>query len=331
VKAKNSTAVTTIPAAQKTKNLTIVERAQVTRILTDDNGKTTGALYIKDGQEFFQPAKVVLLASYTYENVRMLLLSKSKAFPNGLANNHGQVGKHYIGHWANREVTALFPFDLNLWYGANAQGVVVNNWADDSFDHAGLGFIGGASLTINHELHPIAASSMPTFNRAPQWGAKWKKFVAENANRWVGAYAQCNSLPYENTWLDLDPEVKDKLGDPVCRITSGPKQNEPRASAHAATKAEEWLRAAGAIEVVTVPNTAGPNLSTHAVGGTRMGTKAESSVVDAFGFTHESPNLGILGGSVLVTHGARNPTLTIQALSWRTAEHLVKNWKTLAG
>ena len=83
--------------------------------------------------------------------------------------------------------------------------------------------------------------------------------------------------------------------------------------------------------MVTVPNTVGPNLSTHAVGGTRMGTKAESSVVNAFGFTHESPNLGILGGSVLVTHGARNPTLTIQALSWRTAEHLVKNWKTLAG
>ena len=97
---------------------------------------------------------MVLLASYTYENVRMMLLSKSKAFPNGLANNHGQVGKHYIGHWANREVTALFPVDLNIWYGANAQGVVVNNWADDNFDHAGLGFIGGASLTVNHEVHP---------------------------------------------------------------------------------------------------------------------------------------------------------------------------------
>jgi gluconate 2-dehydrogenase alpha chain len=331
VKAKNSTAVTTIPAAQKTKNLTIYERAHATRILTDDNGKTTGVQYIKDGEEFFQPAKVVLLASYTYENVRMLLLSKSKAYPNGLANNHGQVGKHYIGHWANREVTALFPFDLNLWYGANAQGVVVNDWADDSFDHAGLGFIGGASLTVNHELHPIAASTLPTFGRVPQWGAKWKKYLNENAGRWMSAYAQVNSLPYENTWLDLDPEVKDKLGDPVCRITSGPKQNEPRASAHAAKKTEEWFRAAGAIDVVHVPNLIGPSMSTHAVGGTRMGLTPESSVVNQWGFTHESPNLGILGGSVLVTHGARNPTLTIQALAWRTAEHLVKNWKSIAG
>src|SRR5437879_3112897 len=102
VDAKNSTSVTTIPAAQKTRNLTIVERAHVTRTLTDNNGKVTGVQYLREGKEYFQPAKVVLLASYTYENVRRLLLSKSKAFPNGLSNNHGQVGKHYIGHWARR-------------------------------------------------------------------------------------------------------------------------------------------------------------------------------------------------------------------------------------
>ena len=331
VNAKNSTSVTTIPAAQKTKNLTIVERAHVTRILSDNNGKVTGVQYVRDGQEYFQPAKVVLLASYCYENSRMLLLSKSKAYPNGLSNNHGQVGKNYIGHWANREAIALFPVDLNIWLGAFAQGVVVNNWADDNFDHSGLGFIGGASLTVNHEVHAIAAAAMPTFGRAPSWGSKWKAFVHENAGRWIGAYAQCNTFPYENTYLDLDPEVKDRMGDPVCRITSGPKENEPRASAHAAAKAADWFRAAGAVEVVINPNPDGPVLSTHAVGGTRMGDNPESSVVDKWGFSHEAPNLGILGGSVFGTHGARNPTLTIQALSWRTADHLIKNWKSIAG
>ena len=329
--AKTSTAVTTIPEAQKTKNLTIFERAQVTRVISDDKGKVIGVQYLKDGQEYFQPAKVVLLASYTYENNRLLLLSKSKAFPQGLSNNHGQVGKHYIAHWAGREVTALFPFDLNIWYGAMAQGVVVNNWADDNFDHSGLGFIGGGSLTINHEVHPIAAAGMPTFGKAPAWGAKWKSFVKENAGRWVGCYVQCNSLPYENTYLDLDPQVKDPLGDPVVRITSGPKENEARASAYAADKAEDWLRAAGATEILRSPNPEGPNLSVHALGGTRMGANAQTNVVDPWGFSHEAPNLGILGGSVMGMHGARNPTLTIQALAWRTAEHLVKNWKTIAG
>jgi gluconate 2-dehydrogenase alpha chain len=298
--------------------------------LNDNNGRVVGVHYIRDGREYFQPADVVLLGSYTYENVRLLLMSKSKVFPNGFSNNHGQVGKHYIGHWAGREVMGLFPMDLNLWYGANAQGVVVNDWADDSFDHSGLGFIGGASLTVNHEVHPIAAAAGPTFGRAPQWGSKWKAFMKENAGRWVGCYAQCNSLPYENTWLDLDPVVKDPVGDPVIRITSGPKENEPRASAHAATKAEEWLKAAGAIQIIKAPGT-GPILSTHAVGGTRMGDDPDTNVADKWGFSHESPNLGFVGGSVLGSHGARNPTETIQALAWRTAEYLVKNWKSIAG
>ena len=332
ISAKNSTSVTTIPAALKTKNLTLLERSHVTRILTDNIGKVTGVQYLRDGQEYFQPAKVVFLASQTYENVRLLLLSKSKAYPNGLSNNHGQVGKHFISHWAGREVTALFPFDLNIWQGAFAQGVVVNNWADDNFDHSGLGFIGGASLTVNHEVHPIAgAAAMPTFGRAPAWGAKWKAFVRENAGRWMGAYAQCNTFPYENTYLDLDPEVKDRVGNPVCRITCGPKENEPRSSAYAAAKAAEWFRAAGAIEVATTLNIEGPVLSTHAVGGTRMGDNLETNVVDKWGFSHEAPNLGILGGSVMGTHGARNPTETMQALAWRTAEHLMKSWKSIAG
>ncbi len=99
ISAKNSTAVTTIPAALKTKNLTVFDRAHVTRIVAGADGRVTGVTYLRDGKEYFQPARVVLLASYTYENSRLLLLSKSKAYPNGLSNNHGQVGRHYFGHW----------------------------------------------------------------------------------------------------------------------------------------------------------------------------------------------------------------------------------------
>jgi len=187
-------------------------------------------------------------------------------------------------------------------------------------------------MTMGHEVHPIAAASIPTFERAPTWGSRWKAFVHQNAGRWTGVYAQCTSLPYENTWLDLDPEVKDPLGDPVCRITSGPKENELRIRAYVAAKAEEWLRAAGSIDVMRIPLPAeGPNQSWHAVGGTRMGDNPETNVVDKWGFSHEVPNLGVLGGSVIGSHGARNPTLTIQALAWRTAEHLVREWKSIAG
>jgi gluconate 2-dehydrogenase alpha chain len=336
ISAKNSTAVTTIPEARKTKNLTIFDKAQVTRIVSGNNGKdgkVTGVLYLREGKEYFQPAKVVLLAGYTYENSRLLLLSKSKAYPKGLSNNHGQVGKHYFGHWdaqAGTGVGALFPFDLNIWYGAIAQNVTVDEFADDNFDHAGLGFIGGATIQVNTEKHPIGAAAMSTWGRAPQWGSKWKAFVRENAGRWVSSYIQANTFPYENTYLDLDPDVKDPLGDPVCRITSGPKENEPRQALYAGQKMEEWFRAAGAIEVTKAQGGGGPALTTHAFGGARMGDNPETNVVDRWGFSHEAPNLGILGASVFGTAGARNPTLTVQALAWRTAEHLAKNWKSLS-
>jgi gluconate 2-dehydrogenase alpha chain len=263
-----------------------------------------------------------------YENVRMLLLSKSPAFPNGLSNNHGQVGRHYLSHNTGAAVTALFPRDLNNWYGLPAQGVAVDNWADDNFDHAGLDFVGGGNLWVYSDRRPISAASMSTFGRAPRWGSAWKAFVKQNADRWNTAYLQKTTLPYEDNFLDLDPAVKDPLGFPVCRITADYKDNEKKVAAFIQDKMEQWFMAAGAIAVEKAPvGTMGP--STHAYGGTRMGDNAETNVVNRWGFSHEAPNLGVLGASVMGTSGARNPTLTAQALAWRTADYLAKNWKRI--
>ncbi len=329
IRAKSSTDVTTIPKAQATGNLTVTDNANVRRINTDNTGKVTGVTYLRDGEEYFQPARAVLLGTYTYENIRLLLLSRSQQHPNGLGNNRGQLGRHYFGHWdaqAGAGASALFPFDLNTWYGAIAQGVMVDDWADDNFDHAGLGFIGGASLHTYTEKHPIGSAAMGLYGRVPRrWGSDWKNFIRENAGRWTSAYIQTTTLPYENTWADLDPNVTDPFGDPVLRITSGPKQNEAKAAGHAADKMQQWFRAGGAIET-TGQGGGGPALSTHAHGGTRMGLNPDTSVVDAFGFVHDAGNLGVLGGSVMGTAGARNPTQTLQALAWRTAERLVADW-----
>ena len=96
--AKASTNLHYIPQAEKTGNLKVVSMARVTEVNVDKNGRASGVTYLKGGKEYFQPAKVVMLSTYMYENVRLMLLSKSKAYPNGLSNNHGQVGKHYMGH-----------------------------------------------------------------------------------------------------------------------------------------------------------------------------------------------------------------------------------------
>ena len=330
VDAKNSPAVTTIPKAQKTGRLQVVTRAHVTTIEVDREGRVTGVTYVTDGVEYFQPAKVVLLASYTYENTRTLLLSKSAAYPNGLSNNHGQVGRHYFSHNQGAGVTALFPRNLNTWYGLPAQGMGVDDWADDNFDHAGLDFIGGGNLWVYSDRRPIAAARMNTFGKAPTWGSAWKAFIKENADRTNTAYLQKTTLPYEDNYLDLDPVVKDPLGLPVCRITANYKDNEAKLAAFIQDKMEAWYRAAGAIDDAARParrhGTDDARVRRHADGRQRRAT----NVVDRWGFSHEVPNLGVLGASVMGTSGARNPTLTAQALAWRTAEHLVKNWKTIA-
>jgi len=226
-------------------------------------------------------------------------------------------------------VLALFPSNLNTWYGLPAQGIAIDDWADDNFDHADLDFIGGGNLWVFTERRPIAAAKMNTFGRAPKWGSAWKAFVKENADRWTGCYIQKTTLPYEDNYLDLHPTVKDPFGFPVCRITADFKDNEKKIATFMQDKMVEWFMEAGAIATVKGSiGTMGP--STHAYGGTRMGTNPDTNVADAWGFSHEAPNLGILGASVMGTSGAHNPTLTAQALAWRTADHLVKNWRTIA-
>ena len=331
VQAKSSTAFTTIPKAIDTGNLDVVTYARVTNIVTDNDGKVTGVDYLRGSEEFFQPADVVLMASYAYENVRLLQLSKSRSFPNGLSNNNGQVGKHYLSHHQGSPVIALFPEDLHNWYGLPAQGVAIDDWADDNFDHSDLDFIGGANLWAHTDRKPIGAAKMSTFGRASNWGSGWKKFIMDNADKTNTAYIQKTTLPYEGNYLDLDPQVKDPLGFPVTRITASYRKNETRIAEFSQNMMEKWYREAGATEIIRTGLGGAMSASTHAYGGTRMGNNSETNVVDRWGFSHEVPNLGVLGASVMGTSGARNPTLTVQALSWRTSEHLVANWQSIVG
>ena len=293
-------------------------------------GRASGVTYLKGGTEYFQPASVVLLAGYIYENVRLLLLSTSPAFPKGLSNNHGQVGRHYFSHNQIATVNALFPRNLNTWYGLPAQGVAVDDWADDNFDHGGLDFIGGGNLWVYSDRRPIGAANMSTFGRAPRWGAQWKAFIRENADRGNTAYLQRTTLPLRGQL----PGPRSG-GEGSARLPGVPHHRRLQGERAAGSptfiqdKMVQWYRAAGAIATEKTPvGTMGP--TTHAYGGTRMGDNPETNVVNRWGFSHEVPNLGVLGASVMGTSGARNPTLTAQALAWRTAEHLAKNWKSIA-
>ena len=334
LEAKSSPAVSSIPKAMKTGKLKVVTEASVTRIEVDRSGRATGVTYIKGSEEYFQPADVVFISSQTMENVRLLLLSTSAAFPKGLSNNHGQVGKHYFSHAQFGSVSAVFPMDLRNWYGTPGQGICCDDWADDNFDHAGLNFIGGGTMYVYGERRPLAAVNAVQNPGGPTWGSAWKKNLINAVDRTNGAYMQRSTFPYEGNYLDLDPTTKDPMGNPVIRITASFRENEERISLFVGEKMREWYMAAGASQVTgngMVRAGSAMGNSTHAYGGTRMGRNPDTNVLNEWGMSHEVPNLAIAGGSVMGTSGARNPTLTLQAVAWRTAEHIAKKWKSIVG
>ena len=164
-------------------------------------------------------------------------------------------------------------------------------------------------------MHPVQSASTDAFGRAPAWGSRWKSFVHENAARWTAAHVQTSSFPCEENFLDVDIEVRDPLGDPDYSIFFC---------------ANATARSSLSFGPQVIRHTK-PARYIHApYGGTRMGDNAGTNLVDRWGFSHEVPNLGVLGASVMGTSGARNPTQTVQALARRTAEHLIRNWKTIA-
>jgi gluconate 2-dehydrogenase alpha chain len=327
VNAKGSTFLNGIPQAE-TAGLKVVTYARVTEIVAGNDGKVTGVRYRKGGRAYFQPASVVLLATYTYENVRMLLLSKSRAFENGLANRNGQVGKHYMSH-VYCGVNALFPGEkLNRWTGSAGQYVCYDDFDSDNFDHGRADFIGGGNIAATMEVHPITAANT-TPPSIPRWGGQWKAWLRENANSVGGAFGQLESLPYEDTFLDLDPTKTDPQGFPVIRATFDLHPQEQARYDFIYEKCEEVVREAGASETWAGFPKLPIAVNSHAYGGTRMGDDPEGSVVDKWCMAHEVPNLGILGASSCPTTGGRNPTGTVQALAWRTADHIVKNWRSI--
>lgn len=331
INAKAQPDLMTIPQAQKTGNLKVVALARVIQILTDNDGRVTGVTYVKGGKAYVQPANLVVIGTYAYENARLLLLSRSRAFPKGLANNNGQVGRNYMGHGlSSASVTGLFPgVRLNRYGGSLGQFTAIDDWDADNFDHSGLGFIAGGMCSATMEAKPIGiANTLPP--DAPRWGSAYKSWLKQNATSVGGASAQVETLPYEDNYVDLDPIVSDHMGYPVIRITFDLKDNEKRAALFLQQKLAQWLVAAGAGKTWTFPPVARA-VNTHAFGTTRMSGDPSQGVVDQYGLTHEVPNLAIVGGSTFPSTAGRNPTETIWATSYRSGEHIAKNWKSITG
>ena len=337
VGAKSSILVTKLPEADATGNFKLITGAMCYRVNSDNSGKVTGVSYYgPDRSDNTIEADLVIVAPFIYDNTRLMLLSKTDKFPNGLANSSGHLGKHIMAHMMVPVFVTFQDRYVNNFMGPSAQKHSIDDFNADNFDHKDLGFIRGAQISIGTptlEGGPISASYITPPPGTPRWGAAYRDFLARNYARHGAMVGQTENLPYPDQTIDLDPHVRDAWGLPAPRLTyDWRRPNERARVAFVQKKMEEIGHAMGAPQVWGGPVSPAGAPGAHHEGGTRMGSDPKGSVVNKYGQTWDHSNLFLVGSSTFPTMGTGfNPTLTIQALAYMTADAIVNRYRKNPG
>ena len=199
VRAKSSTAVTMIPEAVATGRCEIRPLSYVRKVETNASGRVTGVTYFdRDKREVMQRAKAVVLSANGCETPKLLLLSATTAFPNGLANSSGEVGRNIMFNGSALR-DGLFEHEINGWKGAVVGQVV---W--DTYElPKSLGLYGGGGFDFRCGFTPLAGGA--TWPNEPTWGSAWKKRARDYFTKRLAVYGHMTSLPTPNNRMDLDP------------------------------------------------------------------------------------------------------------------------------
>jgi choline dehydrogenase-like flavoprotein len=312
--AKSTTLFTHIPRAAAC-GARILPDSFVYRIDYDARrSRVTGVAYFDaEGHSHQIQARLVVLAAHAIETPRLLLLSANNAFPQGLANSSGLVGKNFMAH-PTCTVTGLFSEPLNGFKGPVMGDLLVQDWYETD---GRRGFARGYTLEKFVPGPFFYASNMSNL-----WGKDLKEMLRHYAYA-GGWWVVGEGLPNDENAVSLDPAVKDSRGLPVAHMHHAWADNDRYMIQHGIQKATEILEAAGAWRVQ-----AGPISSAHPMGTVRMGQDPQTSVINAFGQTHDIPNLFVTDTSVFPTGGGANITLTAMAITLRAAEFIIGQART---
>jgi choline dehydrogenase-like flavoprotein len=317
--AKSGANYTMIPEALKSGRCELRTNSYVRKIETDDSGRVTGVVYFdKDKKEVMQRAKAVVLCANGAETPRLLLMSKSNRFPQGLANSSGVVGTNFMfngGAISNAE----FEHEIH-----GHKGPVVTRITHEPYElDPKLGFIGGGGFDFRVDVPALIRTlSMP--DDGPMWGSEFKKRMRPWFTNSLMSYGHTTSLPVTTNSVSLDPELKDAWGLPAMRVTYKEHEHDIRMYKYFQKRGRDLLTAAGAKKIHDSPIGDDPGFTVHLLGTARMGNDPKTSVVDKFHRAHDVKNLFIVDGSSFVTSGRGQPTLTIQALAFRAADHIAQ-------
>jgi choline dehydrogenase-like flavoprotein len=307
VNAKASPLVTHIPDAIE-HGAEIRARCMATKVeLDESSGRVTGVRYVQGGRECFQRAEAVAVAGYSIETPRLLLNSTSRRFPNGLANGNDQVGRCVMVQGAP-QVAGRFPDEMRM-YKAPPPEISSEHFYETE---PARGFARGFSIQT---VGPLPIEWAQHVLADGHWGPALREYMRDY-NHWYTLGVLCELLPSPDNRVTVVPDVADQNGLPVARMDYGQSDNDRANIAAAKQTLHDIFEAAGAQDVLAIDRYA------HLVGGCRMGSDPERSVVDADHRAWEVPNLFIADGSVMPTQGSANPALTIMALASRLAQRL---------
>jgi gluconate 2-dehydrogenase alpha chain len=325
---KASPQTTILPVLVRKPNFVARDNSEVTRINLDASGQhATGVTFVDTaGEEWEQPADIVLLCAYTIFNVQLLLLSGiGKAYdPNG---DTGVVGRNFT-HQTISDVVGFFDrtrFNFNPFIASGAIGMCIDEFNGDNFDHGPHGFVGGGYMgQVQTNGRPIETAPVPP--GTPRWGAAWKAAVRDNYLSSVkpGTGVHGSFYSYRDVYLDLDPTYKDRLGRPLVRITIDFHDNELKQNAFLTDRFAEIIRAMGAQQVVKEyrkgPYDITQYQTTHLCGGAIMGTDPGRSAVNRYLQSWDVSNLFVIGASAFPQNAGYNPTGTVAALAYWAAD-----------
>jgi len=312
--------------AMDTGNLTVRANSTCHEVLVDKNtGKARGVAFVDSvtKRSLEAKGKTVIVAASTLESARLLLLSKSPQHPNGIGNSSGHVGHNFCEHVMGPSITGIVkelvgkPHTLDDGRPGGFYIPRFRNLTDRQPGFIrGYGFEGGAG----DKIFPSGAGTAG-------FGTAYKKHVRDYAGAYISMGGFGEVLPRFESYVDLDPAVKDAWGIPVLRFHYQFSDNEKKMAEDMAVTAKEMFEEAG-IEVLNVNRellTEG--WSIHELGTARMGNDPKTSVLNQFQQSHDVKNLFVVDGSSHVSASCQNPTWTIMALAWRSCEQLADELK----
>ncbi len=290
----------------------ILTDCMVTQVETNDRGEATGVVFVHEGTEYRQHARIVILSNFVIETPRLLLNSKNKHFPNGLANSSGMVGVGFTTH-SSHDVYARFPEEIRLYKGTPVLASTQDFYETDK----------SRDFVRGYTLHAHGARPLEMANGLAKGASTWGKNLREamiSYNFYGRVTLVGEVLPSEQNTITLADE-KDEYGMPLAKVAFSYGKNDLKLINHAVETMERILIAAGGKPEFVVPDTA------HLMGGCRMGKNPETSVVNGYCQSHDIDNLFICSAASFVTGGCGNPTETIIALAMRTADYIVEQFQ----